>query len=357
MNYAEKFGLEDADDVAAARRRSSRGTSRKKNLSSMSDGDHARRRFSVGARVYDSELGVTCHWCRQKTVETHVLCTAEGCGKGRLPVAFCGMCLRNRHGEDIDKAVASGIWECPKCRGSCGEGCVTCCNCGPCRKANGLSPTHQVIQLARASGFDNVHDYLVHGVTGQTPAQLLDRKRSFAWGKWLTGDFAAAKKAEAVTADKAASKEKTQTFKSASKAKPSPSPAKRKTQQVVDVAAELRKRRAEALAEAARDSDSDDDFAMVPATPSPAKKRSVSGQKRPWAVALASRGKKASPSYPASPATPGASCDARGKRASRTTSREQFEPNSSPAKKQRQGGIRAMFTPTKGRATRARAAA
>ena len=106
-----------------------------------------------------------------------------------MPVSFCGMCLRNRHGEDIDAAVASGAWVCPRCRGSCGEGCVTCCNCGPCRKANGLAPTHQVINLARASGFDNVHDYLVHCSTGATPAQLLERKRSFAWGRWLLNDF------------------------------------------------------------------------------------------------------------------------------------------------------------------------
>jgi hypothetical protein len=56
---------------------------------------------------------------------------AEGCGKGRTaPLSFCGMCLRNRHGEDIDTAVAAGTWQCPRCRGSCGDGCKTCCNCG-----------------------------------------------------------------------------------------------------------------------------------------------------------------------------------------------------------------------------------
>jgi hypothetical protein len=44
------------------------------------------------------------------------------------------MCLRNRHGEDCDVAHSSGKWVCPRCRGSCGAGCVTCCNCGPCRK-------------------------------------------------------------------------------------------------------------------------------------------------------------------------------------------------------------------------------
>jgi len=30
----------------------------------------------------------------------------------------------------------------------------------------GLGPTHQVVKLARDAGFDNVHDYLVHLVTG-----------------------------------------------------------------------------------------------------------------------------------------------------------------------------------------------
>ena len=86
-----------------------------------------------GGRVYDSKLGVTCHWCRQKTLEAHVECTVEGCGGGsRLPTAFCRMCLHNRHGEDMTQAIESGCWVCPGCRGSCGDGCTTCCNCGPC---------------------------------------------------------------------------------------------------------------------------------------------------------------------------------------------------------------------------------
>ena len=59
----------------------------------------------------------------------------------------------------------------------------------PVPQGQGAGPTHQVINLARASGFDNVHDYLVHGVTGATPAQLLQRKTSFAWGRWLLNDF------------------------------------------------------------------------------------------------------------------------------------------------------------------------
>ena len=94
-------------------------------------------------------------------------CTNAMCGNGkRMPFSFCHKCLKNRHGEDAAAAEASGRWQCPCCRGSCGAGCVICCNCGPCRKKASLEPTHQVVKLARDAGFGNVHDYLVHLVTG-----------------------------------------------------------------------------------------------------------------------------------------------------------------------------------------------
>ena len=378
INYAEKYGLDDEDDVAAARRRGAAASGRKKpKLAQLTDGDFARRRFSVGARVYDSELGVTCHWCRQKTVETHVFCTAEACGKGRrAPLAFCGMCLRNRHGEDVDAAVASGIWECPRCRGSCGDGCVTCCNCGPCRKAHGLAPTHQVIQLARGAGFDNVHDYLVHGATGLTPEALLARKRSFNWGKWLAEGFVPPAPARSPRASEAAV--------TATNAK-TPEKAKRsagtsRTSRVVDVAAELRGCRAAALAE----KDAAEDASLyAPATPSPAKGALVPSRKRPWSVAssLSSPGSHENEARPASSATPEADAGAgaresRARRAASRHSRALFpdapgasaspEPlvrGSSPGKARavasRQGDIRAMFAAREGgaaRATRARAA-
>jgi len=144
--------------------------------------------------VYDSEKGTTCHWCRQKTVETHVECVGDECQNGTSrPVQFCGMCLRNRHGEDIDLAVASGCWLCPKCRKSCGPGCDLCCNCGPCRKKAGLSPTHQVIRIARENGFDNVHDYLVWEKVGGTPESIKMRKKKFKWGQWVFDETLCAK--------------------------------------------------------------------------------------------------------------------------------------------------------------------
>lgn len=97
------------------------------------------------------------------------------------------MCLLNRHGEDIKQAMASGSWVCPPCRGSCGTGCTSCCNCGPCRKKAGLGPTHQVIKEARAAGFDNVHDFLVYRSTKETPEVIAARKNSatHSWAAWL----------------------------------------------------------------------------------------------------------------------------------------------------------------------------
>lgn len=148
----------------------------------------------VGNRLYDSQLGVTCHWCRQKTVEVHAICTRRECAeqvtpngeiRARLPVAFCGPCLKNRNGEDVVAAVASGTWICPKCRGSCGPGCDGCCNCGPCRRRKGLPHTGQLAPEARERGFTNAHDYLVHLATGESQVELLRRKKSHWWGAWL----------------------------------------------------------------------------------------------------------------------------------------------------------------------------
>lgn len=100
-------------------------------------------------------------------------------------------CLLNRHGEDVDQAIASGRWVCPACRGGCGPGCSSCCNCGPCRKAAGLGPTRQLIATARSCGFTSVHDYLIHLKTGEGPAEIAGRKASHSWGRWLEGESAA----------------------------------------------------------------------------------------------------------------------------------------------------------------------
>jgi hypothetical protein len=149
-------------------------------------------RHDLGGRVYDSRLGLTCHWCRQKTHEAHVTCTSPSCGKSedpakgsKLPVSFCGQCLKNRNGEDVFQASDSGKWVCPRCRGSCGPGCVSCCNCGPCRIAAGLKPTGPGISRAYAHGFGNVHDFLIGEVTEEGREAIARRKLTFPWGAWL----------------------------------------------------------------------------------------------------------------------------------------------------------------------------
>lgn len=55
------------------------------------------------------------------------------------------------------------------------------CNCGPCRKADGKSPTGQRVFAARVAGFDNVHDFLVHLETGESPLVIARRKDGREW--------------------------------------------------------------------------------------------------------------------------------------------------------------------------------
>ena len=39
---------------------------------------------------------------------------------------------------------------------------------------------------ARISGFTNVHDYLIHLKTGESPSEIENRKQKFSWGNWLS---------------------------------------------------------------------------------------------------------------------------------------------------------------------------
>lgn len=51
----------------------------------------------------------------------------------------------------------------------------------------GLDPTHQILHSAKDAGFTNVHDYLVHLVTGEDADAIAARKPAQPWGAWLTG--------------------------------------------------------------------------------------------------------------------------------------------------------------------------
>lgn len=133
----------------------------------------AGRRYQRGL-LYDSALGITCHFCRQKTTQKHVYCRV-------CVLALCGPCLRNRHGEDLEIETADDNWLCPKCRGGCGRGCKNCCNCTFCRKKLGLKPPKFAAGELRAHGFDNVHDYLIHLETGESADKIWARKAGKGW--------------------------------------------------------------------------------------------------------------------------------------------------------------------------------
>lgn len=77
--------------------------------------------------MYDSKYGVTCHWCRQKTLEEHVTCTHPDCGGGkRLPVSFWS--VKNRLGCGLAWLRRRLAWACMACMGlhGCHDGLAGC---------------------------------------------------------------------------------------------------------------------------------------------------------------------------------------------------------------------------------------
>ncbi len=100
-----------------------------------------------GGRIYDSELGTTCHQCRQKTIEVKAPCKSAGCG-----LQFCPRCLLNRYNEVVDQVRKQKRWKCPRCR--------KICNCSCCRKKQGLQATGILASIAKSAGFGSVSQLL-----------------------------------------------------------------------------------------------------------------------------------------------------------------------------------------------------
>ncbi|KAJ8282429.1 hypothetical protein COCON_G00049480 [Conger conger] len=107
--------------------------------------------FNVRDKVYDRSTGSTCHQCRQKTKDTKTNCRNPECVGVRGQ--FCGPCLRNRYGEEVQDALLDPEWRCPPCRGIC--------NCSFCRARDGRCATGVLVYLAKYHGHDNVHAYLL----------------------------------------------------------------------------------------------------------------------------------------------------------------------------------------------------
>ena len=147
----------------------------------------------VGNRLYDSQLGVTCHWCRQKTVEVHAICTRRECAEQVTPKEGYARDFPSRSAVRVSRIatekMSSPLWR--RERGSApsvadrADPAVTGAATAGRADGEGLPHTGQLAPEARERGFTNVHDYLVHMDTGESQVELLRRKKSHWWGAWL----------------------------------------------------------------------------------------------------------------------------------------------------------------------------
>ena len=103
-----------------------------------------------GEKVYNREIGTSCHQCRQKTLDMKTICRSGRCVGVRGQ--FCGRCLEIRYGDNAREALMNPSWSCPPCR--------NICNCSICRNRKGKGATGILINLAQSKGFSNVADYL-----------------------------------------------------------------------------------------------------------------------------------------------------------------------------------------------------
>lgn len=127
--------------------------------------------------VYDSKVGITCHFCRQKKLCAEEDCprcstrsvTKECIGKSdcsRCHSAtgmFCRACLLIRYGlelEDVREKMAKGEWLCPHCyeEDHPNEGWI--CNSSICMTRRGMAPTGIAIYEAQGKGFQSVAHFV-----------------------------------------------------------------------------------------------------------------------------------------------------------------------------------------------------
>ncbi|GJQ67667.1 hypothetical protein Trydic_g16496 [Trypoxylus dichotomus] len=102
-------------------------------------------------KTYSSKTGTSCHQCRQKTLDSKTYCRSGNCIGVRGQ--FCGVCLKNRYGEDAKEALLDPKWKCPPCR--------DLCNCSICRTRKGKRPTGILAPLAFQYGHKSVKDFLL----------------------------------------------------------------------------------------------------------------------------------------------------------------------------------------------------
>ena len=123
--------------------------------------------------LYDSKVGITCHFCRQKKLCGEPDCPRcsarnddkECIGKSdcsRCHSAtgrFCRACLLIRYGgqlEEVREEMAKGTWLCPHCYEDEHPKDHWICNSSICMTRRGLKPTGIAIYDAIEQGFKSV---------------------------------------------------------------------------------------------------------------------------------------------------------------------------------------------------------
>jgi hypothetical protein len=105
-------------------------------------------------KVYDSVKGTTCHQCKQKTMDRKQKCSiCANTTNSNIRGCFCGSCLRNRYGEDIDEVLTNENWVCPICR--------NICNCSSCRRKACKNPVSITTREALKNDYKSVYHYLL----------------------------------------------------------------------------------------------------------------------------------------------------------------------------------------------------
>jgi len=138
-------------------------------------------------KIYDSEVGISCHFCRQKKLcgekncprcsrrDPQAQCIGKSdCSKCRRPRGrFCRACLDLRYGqslEDVRDQMRKGEWLCPHCYEEEHPEAGWICNSSICMKRRGMTPTGIAIYRAKELGFESVAHYLQSQILGRRAA-------------------------------------------------------------------------------------------------------------------------------------------------------------------------------------------
>ncbi|KAH7652861.1 Zinc-finger domain of monoamine-oxidase A repressor R1 domain-containing protein [Dioscorea alata] len=143
----------------------------------------ARKRLFLGrcvstgrGTIYNSVLGICCHFCRQKTLCWEDDC--KHCRDGDLDQpcigktdcsschssngVLCRACLKIRYGEELEDVRRNKNWMCPHCIEEKGINPFWICNSSICLKKRKMAPTGIAIYQAREMGYESVAHLLMY---------------------------------------------------------------------------------------------------------------------------------------------------------------------------------------------------